>query len=291
MFTLHWQNIFSCRLVQIKSIISNVSSSAAGDCYPQKSGGMRAKQCVLRSSRLLALCLSVVLLLSISPLSRADDTGNPPQILKRQFDSAKDFLAANNVTQADLAYRQTIAIGLRQLGNLALSEAQYEQATRYLDEAIKQTPDDSGLQVEAAIAWFRRNDVAKAKAQIEAVLEKEPDNARAHNVLGRIYLFQGNPPASIKELNAAVAEQADFETVYFLGIAYLKAKKVSEAAELFAKLQASTGDSAALHVLFGRAYIVTHFPEPAVAEFRKAVELNPNIRAPIHFSDTPPWTI
>ena len=145
----------------------------------------------------------------------------------------------------------------------------------YLDEAVKQSPDDLGLQVEAAIAWFRRNDVAKAKAQIEAVLAKEPDNARAHNVLGRIYLFEGNPPASIKELNAAVAQQADFETVYFLGIAYLKAKKVPEAAELFTKLQASAGNSAALHVLFGRAYIVTHFPEPAVAEFRKAVELDP----------------
>jgi tetratricopeptide (TPR) repeat protein len=35
------------------------------------------------------------------------------------------------------------------------------------------------------------------------------------------------------------------------------------------------GDSAALHVLFGRAYTVTHFPEQAVAEFRKAIRLDP----------------
>jgi tetratricopeptide (TPR) repeat protein len=223
-----------------------------------------------------ALCgLWLFFLLVVSlPLS-ASTADNPGQTLKRQFDSAKSSLATNNIPQADLAYRQTIAVGLRQLGNLALSEGQYEQATRYLDEAVKQSPDDLGLQVEAAIAWFRRNDVTKAKAQINAVLAKEPDNARAHNVLGRIYLFEGNPPASIRELNAAVAQQADFETVYFLGIAYLKAKKVSDAAGLFTKLQSSAGDSAALHVLFGRAYIVTHFPEPAVAEFRKAVELDP----------------
>jgi len=252
-----------------------VVSPTAKDYRGLRNSFARANRNVIRRSARCALRLSFIFLLSLCALSLGSAADNPPQVLKRQFDSAKVFLAANDVTQADLAFRQTIAIGLRQLGNLALSEAQYEKATQYLDEAVKQSPDDLGLQVEAAIAWFRRNDVAKAKAQIEAVLAKEPDNARAHNVLGRIYLFEGNPPASIQELNAAVAQQADFETVYFLGIAYLKAKKVPEAAELFTQLQASAGNSAALHVLFGRAYIVTHFPEPAVAEFRKAVELDP----------------
>lgn len=218
--------------------------------------------------------LSLFLLVSGAALcaNPPDDSG---KALKREFDSAKAALAANDVVTADMAYRKTIALGLRQLGNLAMSQGQHERASEYLDEAVKRTPDDQGLQIEDAIAWFRRNDIAKAKAQIKSVLLREPDNARAHNVLGRIYVFEGNSSESIKELNAAVGEGADFETAYFLGIAYLKAKKVSEAAEIFAKLQASAGDSAALHVLFGRAYIVTHFPEPAVAEFRKAVELDP----------------
>src|SRR5205823_4519921 len=42
-----------------------------------------------------------------------------------------------------------------------------------------------------------------------------------------------------------------------------------------AKLQSASGDSAALHVLFGRAYTVTHFPEQAIAEFATAVKLDP----------------
>ncbi len=262
--------------MQSKATASSLTFCPAGENYCRTCSFLYAKQSLFMLQLTVTRCvLHYIVVFVFVRRARRKGRDNPPEILKQQFDSAKAFLAANDVTQADLAYRQTIAIGLRQLGNLALSEAQYEKATGYLDEAVKQSPDDSGLQVEAAIAWFRRNDVSKAKAQIAAVLAKEPDNARAHNVLGRIYLFEGNPPASIKELNAAVAQQADFETVYFLGIAYLKAKKVPEAAELFAKLQASAGDSAALHVLFGRAYIVTHFPEPAVAEFRKAVELDP----------------
>jgi tetratricopeptide (TPR) repeat protein len=262
--------------VQTNATASSLAFSLLGeDCRRTHTFAHARENLFMRSAIRPLLQPLMVFFAFLFVASAASAADNPPQVLKRQFDSAKAFLAANDVTQADLAYRQTIAIGLRQLGNLALSEGQYEKASQYLDEAVKQSPDDLGLQVEAAIAWFRRNDVAKAKAQIEAVLAKEPDNARAHNVLGRIYLFEGNPPASIKELNDAVAQQADFETVYFLGIAYLKAKKVPEAAELFTKLQASAGNSAALHVLFGRAYIVTHFPEPAVAEFRKAVELDP----------------
>jgi len=263
--------------VDTKTFTANPAFAAFGpqrNCSDRKNFVRAKSTCRLSNSRYAHFALLVFLF--VTPLaSFGHPQDNPGQILKRQFDAAKASLAANEIVQADLAYRQTIAIGLRQLGNLSLSRGQYEQATRYLDEAVKQTPEDFGLQVEAAIAWFRRGDINKAKAQIDAVLAKQPDNARAHNVLGRIYLFEGNPQASIKELNAAVAQQADFETVYFLAISYLKAKKASEAAELFSKLQATTGDSAALHVLFGRAYIVTHFPEPAVAEFRKAIELDP----------------
>jgi tetratricopeptide (TPR) repeat protein len=263
--------------VQINPLTARLANAARAPRHPWRKlrNLVQGRRNGHVSKSLSAHCAVLVSLLALPVALLARTADDPGQSLKRQFDSAKSSLAANNVAQADLDYRQTIAIGLRQLGNLSLSRGEYEQATRYLDEAVKQFPDDLGLQVEDAIAWFRRNDVARAKAQINAVLAKEPDNARAHNVLGRIYLFEGNPPASIQELNAAVAQQADFETIYFLGIAYLKAKKVSDAADLFAKLQASTGNSAALHVLFGRAYIVTHFPEPAVAEFRKAVELDP----------------
>jgi tetratricopeptide (TPR) repeat protein len=184
-------------------------------------------------------------------------------------------LAAGDLVQAESGYRQTIALGLRQLGNLSISENQFEQATRLLDDAVKLTPGDADLQVEAAIAWFRRRNPKKATELIQAVLAAHPDNARAHNVLGRIDLFKGDTEGSIEELKKAVALQDDFETSYFLGIAYLKAKKVAEASAWLNEVQSNMVDSAALHVLFGRAYTLTHFPEPAIAEFRKAIKLDP----------------
>lgn len=202
-------------------------------------------------------------------------TDNPGASLTKQFEAAKAALNAQDLAKAEQHYRQTIALGLRQLGNLSLSENRFDQATQYLDDAVTLTPQDDGLQVDAAVAWFRKGDSKKAKTMIEAVLQRDPRMARAHNVLGRLLLFEGNAKGALTELKAAVSLQNDFETSYFLAIALLKAKEQSEAAELFQKIKEHTGESAALRVLFGRAYLVTHFPGPAMAEFRKAIQIDP----------------
>ena len=221
------------------------------------------------------ICAMALLALALSLVSVTRAADAPGDLLRRQFESAKSSLAAGNLDLAESSFRQAIALGLRQLGNLSISEDQFEQATRLLDEAVKLTPADADLQVEAGIAWFRKGDPQRASELVQAVLAAHPENTRAHNVLGRLDLFKGDIEGSIEELKKAVALQYDFETSYFLGVALLKAKKLPEAAAWFSDVESKMGDSAALHVLFGRAYTLTHFPEPAMAEFRKAIQLDP----------------
>ena len=217
--------------------------------------------------------IGIALILSLAPATLAAQ--NPGEALKNQFQAAKSSLESGDLVQAEADYRATLALGLRQLGNLALSENRYSQATQLLDAAVKIVPQDAGLRVEAAIAWFRSGDSTKAADLVEAVLADHPKDARAHNVLGRIKLFNGDTDAAIDELKKSVELEDDFETGYFIGVAYLKAKRLSDASAWFQKLQSRMGDSAAIHVLFGRAYSVTHFPEPAIDEFRKAISLDP----------------
>jgi tetratricopeptide (TPR) repeat protein len=202
----------------------------------------------------------------------ADDAGT---LLKRTYESAKSALAAGDIVQAELGFKQSVALGLRQLGSLAIAEARYDEAARELDEALKVEPDNPELTTDAAIAWLHVGDVKKAQELARSVVAANPRNARAQNVLGRIDLYRADFPAAITDLQAAVALDDDFETSYFLGIAYLKAKRTADAQQWFQHLQEKMGDSAALHVLIGRAYSISHLPEPAVAEFRKAIELDP----------------
>lgn len=215
----------------------------------------------------------LVAALSMTPSALAD---NPGEVLKHQFDEAKSALAANDLAQAEARYKETITLGLRQLGSLSLSEGQFESATRDFDDALKFQPDDFQLQLSAAIAWFRQGNEEKASQLINAALASRPNDAQAHNVMGRIFLLQGDIPRAVEELRTAVKLKYDLETAYFLGVAYLKARKLEEAKVLFDKIQASAEDSAALHVLLGRAYTLANIPELAIGEFRKAIKLDPN---------------
>jgi tetratricopeptide (TPR) repeat protein len=202
----------------------------------------------------------------------ADDAGT---LLKHTYESAKSALEAGDIAQAELGFKQTVALGLRQLGSLSIAEGRYDEATRELDQALKVEPDNPDIATDAAIAWLHVGDVKKAQQLARSVVAANPRNARAQNVLGRIDLYRADFPAAITDLQAAVALDDDFETSYFLGIAYLKAKRTADAQQWFQHLQEKMGDSAALHVLIGRAYSISHLPEPAVAEFHKAIELDP----------------
>jgi tetratricopeptide (TPR) repeat protein len=221
------------------------------------------------SKAALLLIFSAAFALTTRP---ADD---PASQLKRNFESAKSALSAGDLSEAERRYNQVIAFGLRQLGNLSVSESRFDEATRELGEALKFAPEDPDIAVDAAIAWFRAGDLKKARELAQKVVGANPRNARGQNVLGRIDLYRGDFPAAIGDLRAAVAVDDDFETSYFLGIAYLRAKQFADAQQWFKHLQETMGDSAALHVLIGRAYSIGHFPESAVAEFRKAIQLDP----------------
>jgi tetratricopeptide (TPR) repeat protein len=223
-------------------------------------------------SKVVLFFFFVLSALSISTSRSADD---PATLLKRSFDSAKSFLATGDLPEAESHYNQTIALGLRQLANLSVFESRFDEATHELDEALKFSPADPDIAVDAAAAWFRAGDVQKARQLVQSVVTANPRHARAQSVLGRIDLYRGDFPAAIRDLQASIALDADFETSYFLGIAYLKAKRSADAHEWFQHLQETMGDSAALHVLIGRAYSIGRFPESAVSEFRKAIQLDP----------------
>lgn len=225
----------------------------------------------------LCCCSKPLLLIFFSILGAvttrpADD---PAVLLKRNFESAKSALASGDLPEAEHQYHQTIALGLRQVANISVSESRFDEATRELDQALKFAPTDPDIAVEAAIAWFRAGDLEKAHQLAQAIVAVHPRHARAQDVLGRIELYRGDFPAAIHALQASIALNDDFETSYFLGLAYLKAKRLTDAQQWFQHLQGTMEDSPALHVLIGRAYSICHFPESAVTEFRKAIQLDP----------------
>ena len=83
------------------------------------------------SDHLRGIVLGTALTVFFLPVTWATD--NPGDTLRRQFEAAKASLASGNLDQAEDDYRHTIALGLRQLGNLSISEDQFEQASHLLE--------------------------------------------------------------------------------------------------------------------------------------------------------------
>lgn len=231
----------------------------------------RVSRSLRRRIRAVGLAISCACFTYAAPA--ADD---PAATLKRAFESAKSAVASGDLTEAERHYDEAITLSLHQLANLSVSESRFDEAAGELDQELKFVPGDSEITSEAAIAWFRAGDVKKARELIETVVAANPRHARALSILGRINLYRGDFDAAVRQLQASVALDPDFETSYFLGIAYLEDKQFPDAQQWFEHLQSTMGDSAALHVLIGRAYSIAHFPEPAVAEFRKAIQLDPS---------------
>jgi tetratricopeptide (TPR) repeat protein len=225
--------------------------------------------------RLLATLAVVALAVPALAASRA---ANNAKALQSDFEAAKASLSAGDLASAENHYIDTVALGLRQLAQISLSLGQTDQADAYLDSALKLNPEDAETQVDAAGVWFRKGEVSKAKALLKSVVAKQPSNARARGLLGRIYVFEGDSDNAIQELKASVNLEDDFETAYFLGIAYLKARKLTDASAWFHQLESTMGESAALHMLFGRAYLVAKLPQQAIPEFRETVRLDPEYR-------------
>jgi tetratricopeptide (TPR) repeat protein len=219
------------------------------------------------------LILAAAMVVSFPRASHAGD--DPGKALQAQFEAAKASVTAGDLASAENHYLDTVALGLRQLAQLSLSQGQIDQAAGYLDLALKVKPDDAESQVAAAGIWFRKGEAAKAKALLKSVVSKEPKQARAHGLLGRIYVFEGDSDQAIQELKASLDLEDDFETAYYLGIAYLTGRKLPEATAWFQQLQSAMGESAALHMLFGRAYLVAKIPQQAIPEFQRAITLDP----------------
>lgn len=221
----------------------------------------------------VALALLAVLAGSFTFVRTAE--ADSSATLQSEFQAAKKFLAAGDLASAEKQYAETIALGLRQLAQLSLSSGEINQAAADLDLALSLKPGDVETRVDAAGVWFRKGEINKAKAVLKSVIEKEPRHARACGLLGRLYMFEGDSDNAIQELKASVDLVDDFETAYFLGIAYLTAKKAPEASAWFQQLESKMGDSAALHMMFGRAYLVSRIPQRAIPEFRQAINLDP----------------
>ncbi|MEP6848169.1 MAG: tetratricopeptide repeat protein [Acidobacteriota bacterium] len=197
--------------------------------------------------------------------------------LTRHLASAQDYQLAGDLDHAAIENRAVIAIALRRVGFLELEQEKFPDAAAHLTTSL--TIDDNSMsRASLAVAYMRlaRNDEALIQAQSAARLD--PQNTRAHQILGSLYYSSGNYEAALAELEQVFNVAPDFDGAYLLGMTYLRLKQSDRAKLLFEEIQETVKNKKAdLHILFGQAYEQTEYPTEAEREFNAALVLDPKV--------------
>jgi tetratricopeptide (TPR) repeat protein len=209
---------------------------------------------------------------STTPATRS--TAPKTDIAQQHFDSARTYQLAGDFEGATKEYRRAIAIALDHLGNLRSARHDYTGAEQLLQHALAADPDNPDPAVDLAITELYSGDMPKAETDAKAVLQKNPDHVRARVLLGKIDFLQGDYQAAADQLQAALALATDFDVAYSLALADLELKRTSLATVLFDEMKNSLPESAQLHILIGRAFLATGYPQLAAKEFERATTLD-----------------
>jgi tetratricopeptide (TPR) repeat protein len=215
----------------------------------------------------------------------------PPQaqsMAQWHYDEAFRLQEAGQLAQADSEHRLFLAIALHYVANARAALGEYSKAVPLFEEALNLTPDDADLNLDYAAAAVDGLDWKTGKALAANTLDLLkskglPPNPVAVSVLARAMMCKGEYKQAIEQFKTLTELKPGFESSYSLAGAYLALSDKASAQQILNEMPAKYGDSAALHMKLGRLYGQATFYDDAIAEFKAAIERDPQLRG-VHFS-------
>jgi len=160
----------------------------------------------------------------------------------------------------------------------ALSRAgRYEEAIAEYTQALKRDPANTAIQLNLALAYYKTADIATAAKHLAAIVAKQPQNRQALLLLADCHL-QLDENKKVIELLSPIEKQSpdDVSVVYLLGTAYIRDKQ-PERGQVLVERILKNGDSAEARLLLGTTKMNAQDFSDALADLKKAVELNPKL--------------
>lgn len=203
------------------------------------------------------------------------------QGLGQHYNNAQEMQRLGKLNEAAEQYHAFLADVLGELAIEYSLARDYTQAAPLFDEALSLEPNSPSLLLDYARTALTMGDLSHAKTLATQFIQKYPNDreklAQAHQVLGRTLLKVNRDQEARKELEAAVALDSTFANGYDLAVVCLNLGDEKCAVQLFEEMEKSFGDTAEIHMAFGRAYGDSDFQPRAVTEFRRAIEENPRL--------------
>ena len=211
------------------------------------------------------------------PAAAAKTEPSAQERLQQHYDAARTFQLSGDQEHAAAEFRAFLVDALRASANAQLHLNQSDKAQPLFEEALRLAPDSGAIRLDYASMLAQQGKLSEAQAQLEKILQASPDDAKANAVLGSVLFDQGNYQAARQHLETAVVATPTFDVGYLLGITYIKLNDMTHTRLLFDDMQTGLGETAALHILFGRAYGEGEWEalDNAILEFKKAIAKDP----------------
>jgi tetratricopeptide (TPR) repeat protein len=226
------------------------------------------------SGILLVLCTAAA---AQTPVTDPQLKGSSLQSL---YEAAQQSQKTGDLSKAAGNYRTFLAEALGELANSHAQIGDYVRAAALFDEALALNPGSQSLERDYAVTELEAGDLKRAETLARGLLNRPADDpkdtALAHQILGRTLHRMNRDQEARKELEGAVALDDSFQNEYDLAVVCLDLDDEKCTAQIFDGLEASLGDSPALHMMFGQAYGNSDFTPHAVIEFKKAIEEDPH---------------
>jgi tetratricopeptide (TPR) repeat protein len=192
---------------------------------------------------------------------------------------------AGNIAGAIEGYRRYLAIHpdnfqvLSNLGAAYAKLARYDEAIEQYRHALKVQPGNAPIELNLALAYYKTGHIDQAAAGFEKVYKAAPDQLQPALLLADCRLAMGDN----KRVDALLTPWAkqkpdDLAVAYLLGTALVRDNQVARG-QVFIEKILHNGGSAEAHLLLGTTTLNARDYPAALAELKKAVEIDPHLGA------------
>ena len=204
--------------------------------------------------------------------------GTPQPNVLEHYDAARTFQLSGEQVRAAGEYKTFLANALRLIADANSQMGKSDEAEKEFAEALALAPEDPDIVLDYSALRLQQGNAQEAKTFAQKAVQLAPDNARAQYMMGSALFQQQDYKGAREYLEKSVVAEPRVETGYLLGITYIKLNDLNRATQLFNEMTLGLGDTAQIHVLFGRAYREGDFLDQTIAEMRKAIAKDTKIK-------------
>ncbi|WP_319780176.1 tetratricopeptide repeat protein [Maridesulfovibrio sp.] len=143
-------------------------------------------------------------------------------IYSRILNSQKRFLEMENILKEGLTLDQTSLPIRTALAGLYMSQGRQGEAVKIFEDGVALDPEGAEssdpvvYRKQLTTMFLDMNDPGKALEQLDKIIELNPDDTEAHNLRGRIYLFEGRGHLAVSEFRQVVRDNPESASSYVL---------------------------------------------------------------------------